>query len=267
MIESPLTPIRIVLVEPAGPRNVGAIARVMKNMGLQRLVLVNPQCDPHGDEARQMAVHAADVLKQCCIVTTLPDALVGCRRAVATTGRDQTITEVRLEPPSRALAWLVQGFPHVLQAGAVIFGREDRGLTNEELNYAQRWIRIPSSAAYPSLNLAQAVGICCYELYRMTLEEDGRQEAVTSIDPPELLAEELAPFNHLEGYYRQLEALLLTIGYLYPHTAASRMEKFRRLFNRARLTDREVAMLRGILSQMEWALQHPGAASNGPPQS
>ncbi len=150
--------IRIVLVEPAGALNVGSVARVMKNMGLAHLVLVNPQCDRLGFEARQMAVHAADVLEAAQVVGSLPEALQGCQKAIATTGRDRTTLNLTVEPPRVALPWLLDA------PAALIFGREDSGLTNEELNYAQRWIQIPSQPAYPSLNLAQAVAICCYEI-------------------------------------------------------------------------------------------------------
>ncbi|MDX2216737.1 MAG: RNA methyltransferase [Oculatellaceae cyanobacterium bins.114] len=264
MAETGLSQVQIVLVEPAGPLNVGSIARVMKNMGLQRLVLVNPQCDPLGVEARQMAVHAADVLESATQVATLPEALVGCQRAIATTGRDRTTLDVTLEPPRVALPWLLTPTTEARSdaaTAALIFGREDRGLTNEELNYAQRFIRIPSSVEYVSLNLAQAVAICCYELFcyiqadSMSLGQPQRlltDRSMAAIAPT--LIPDLAPLDHLEGYYQQLEALLLKIGYLYPHTAMSRMEKFRRLFNRASLSTAEVAMLRGILSQVEWAL-------------
>lgn len=242
-----LSLIRIVLVEPAGPLNVGSIARIMKNMGLSQLVLVNPQCDPLGGEARQMAVHAADILERSHLVSTLPEALEGCRRAIATTGRDRTTLTVNLEHPRTCLPWLLSDPP---APAALIFGREDRGLTTEELNYAQRFIRIPSNADYLSLNLAQAAAICCYELHEAAqgnLAAAGFSAPVVPLEP--------APLEHLEGYYQQLEALLLKIGYLYPHTADSRMEKFRLLFNRAYPSEREVAMLRGILSQMEWALR------------
>jgi tRNA/rRNA methyltransferase len=193
-------------------------------------------------------------------------------------------------------------------------------LTNAQLNRAQRLIRIPSSDAYFSLNLAQAVAICCYELYReegrsprevgssatnsvtdvtdVRKKEEGRsprevgrekqeEEAsfpgsawerisrgsASSIDATDNLStcyqEQLAPsqtenpsppltsapLENLEGYYQQLETVLLKIGYLQPHTAASRMEKFRRLYNRAYPTIQEVAMLRGVLRQTEWAMK------------
>jgi tRNA/rRNA methyltransferase len=243
----PLAAVRIVLVEPAGSLNVGAIARVMKNMGLQQLVLVNPQCDPLSLEAQQMAVHAFDLLQAAQVVETLPAALQGCTRAIATTARPRTL-DIQLEQPQEALPWLISTSE---QATALIFGPESRGLSNEEMYYAQRFIRIPSNPAYPSLNLAQAVAICCYELAKYS------QLGVN--DDKSAIAVDYASVEALEGFYQQLEALLLKIGYLYPHTATSRMEKFRQLFNRTQLENTEVAMLRGILTQMEWAMKNSEA--------
>ncbi len=250
-----LSGIRIVLMEPAGALNVGSVARIMKNMGLRQLVLVNPQCDPLGDEARKMAVHAADVLEAALRVQTLPEALQDCHRVIATTGRSDTTLKMPLEPPRNALSWLV---PADFQTGssanaALIFGREDRGLTNQELNYAQRLVCIPASSEYESLNLAQAAAICCYELY-LTLKLPSFS-ALPAVPPTIAAASEPPPtFETLEAYYQQLEAILLKIGYLYPHTAPSRMEKFRRLLGRSFPSSEEVAMLRGILRQAEWAL-------------
>ena len=318
--------IRIVLVEPAGPLNVGSVARVMKNMGLHQLVLVNPHCDHLGEEARLMAVRAADILETAKVVESLPAALVGCVRAIATTGDDSRSLPTKLEDPADALPWLLEA------PSALIFGPEDCGLTNAQLNRAQRLIRIPSSDAYSSLNLAQAVAICCYELYREEgssatdsvtdvtdvtdvrkrfegrrkrsevrgKKEEGRRkrsEVPGKLEPEDAsfpgsarerisrgsassipdatdnlstcYQEQLAtsqtenpsppltsaPLENLEGYYQQLETLLLKIGYLQPHTAASRMEKFRRLYNRAYPTIDEVAMLRGVLRQTEWAIK------------
>ncbi|MBD2250135.1 RNA methyltransferase [Nostoc parmelioides] len=237
-----LAGVRIVLVEPAGPLNVGAIARVMKNFGLAQLVLVNPQCDPLSEEAMRMAVHAKEILESAITIPTLPEALHGCVRAIATTGRDND-RGLTLETPRIALPWLLE---ETSQPSALIFGREDRGLSNEELIYAQRFIRIPTSPDYLSLNLATSVGICCYELAQ-------------NLTPPETQAiseTEFAPLEFMEAYYQQLESLLLRIGYLYPHTATSRMEKFRQLYNRAYLQTHEVGMLRGILRQIEWAIDN-----------
>ncbi|MBD2439117.1 RNA methyltransferase [Nostoc sp. FACHB-110] len=237
-----LAGIKIVLVEPAGPMNVGAIARVMKNFGLTNLVLVNPQCNHLSAEAMKMAVHAKDILESAVLESTLPAALQGCVRAIATTARVRD-WQTPMENPRTALPWLLE---EPEKSSALIFGREDRGLSNEELNYAQRFVRIPSSEIYPSLNLASAVGICCYEL---------AQQANTT-QPQTSQPTELAPLELVEEYYQQLESLLLNIGYIYPHTAVSRMEKFRQLYNRARLTTKEIALLRGIIRQMEWAINH-----------
>ncbi len=234
--------VKIILVEPAGPLNVGSVARVMKNMGLQHLVLVNPHCDPFGEEARLMAVHGTDILEQIQQVGSLPEALQGCQQAIATTARPRSLL-TPLENPREALPWLLT--PNL--TSALIFGPEDRGLSNEELNYAQRFVCIPANPEYPSLNLAQSVAICAYELY---------QTARSPRESPSTIMVEPAPLDVLEGYYQHLETILLKIGYLFPHTAKARMEKFRRLYNRANLSTEEVALLRGILGHINSMWQH-----------
>jgi tRNA/rRNA methyltransferase len=276
-----LSHLRIILVEPAGALNVGSIARVMKNMGLVHLILVNPQCRPDDDEARQMAVHAKDVLKDAQVVASLPEALVGCHRAVATTARERDV-EPPLEAPQQVLPWLMDN--HVLQEpspseptnthmlqSALIFGPEDRGLSNDELSYAQRYLKIPTSDIYPSLNLAQAVAICCYELRQLAiaayhhhaeqhLHQYQNKRSLPLASDHHLQHDttpngtlDCATLDELEGFYRHLEDTLLDIGYVLPHTANSRMKKFRQLFNRALLSTAEVSMLRGILRQVHWA--------------
>ena len=251
---------RIILVEPAGALNVGSVARVMKNMQLEELVLVNPQCDRAADEARRMAVHGVDVLEQARVVKNLPEALQGCQRAIATTARSRSIPTV-LELPKVALPWLLAENVN----SALIFGPEARGLSNTELNYAQRFVCIPANPAYPSLNLAQAVAICAYELNQAANEHniDTRESYVNlqkkeSLDSTNFseIATDQAALDILEEYYQHLEAVLLKIGYLYPHTTVARMEKFRRLYNRASLSNQEVSMLRGILRQISWAIEN-----------
>ncbi len=241
--------IRVILVEPAGALNVGSIARVMKNMGLTQLAIVNPQCDIFGEEATRMSVHAADLLTSARIVPDLPTALEGCIRVIATTARERAIPTL-LETPRQVLPWLVE----INQPTALIFGREDSGLTNAELNYAGRYLRIPVGSEYTSLNLAQAVGVCAYELQMCLENTDPKLQTAFAIPQPS----DFAPVELVEGYYQQLETLLLDIGYLLPHTAAHRMEKIRRLYNRAQVSPNEVALLRGVLRQMRWAIEHPG---------
>jgi tRNA/rRNA methyltransferase len=260
MAEAALAQVRIVLVEPAGPLNVGSVARVMKNMGLQQLWLVNPSCDPLSEPARLMAVRGLDLLQTARTVTSLPAALAGCQRAVATTGRiDPGLVlspSQPLELPEQVLPWLLPASAADRFESALIFGPEDRGLSNAELNYAQRYLRIPSSDDYVSLNLAQAVAVCSYVLRRLALADRAEvAEAVVPVVPTvALTVSPTAALDQLEGFQQQLEALLLQVGYLYPHTAASRMEKFRRLLYRAAPSQPELAMLRGILSQVAWAL-------------
>ena len=250
--------IKIILVEPIGALNVGSIARVMKNMELTQLVLVKPKCDPVGEEARQMAVHAQDVLDSIVITEDLPSALQGSQRAIATTARSRALP-TELESPKKALPWLLKDNV----TSALIFGPEDRGLSNQELNYGQRFINIPSNPDYPSLNLAQAVGICAYELREAFLSQNIDKTAdydkLQSIpEQTELASSQNADVKAVEGYYNHLESLLLEIGYLYPHTAATRMAKFRRLYNRVNLKQEEVSMLRGMLRQVRWAIDRQG---------
>jgi len=252
MNQNLLANIRIVLVEPAGALNLGSIARIMKNMGLTKLVLVKPRCDRNSDEARQMAVHALDVLETAEIVDNLPAALVGCQQAIATTVRSRSVP-ITLESPRTVLPWLLTPNVH----SALLFGAEDRGLSNQELQYAQRFICIESNPEYPSLNLAQAVALCTYELYQSWLtinhNSSNNSQEVEAETPAIAFTPTNAPIEVLEGYYQDLEAMLLEIGYLYPHTAPVKMEKFRRLYNKANLQPEEVAMLRGILRQIRWA--------------
>jgi tRNA/rRNA methyltransferase len=223
----------------------------MKNMGLSHLVLVNPQCDRLSEEATKMAVHASNILETAEVVATLPEALIGCQRAIATTARERTLPTA-LETPRTALPWLLEESVR----SAVIFGPEDRGLSNMELNYARRFVKIPVNPEYSSLNLAQSVAICCYELYQATIDSSRRSSATSLQSSPFPLSPSPSPLDVMEAYYQQMEEVLLKIGYLHPHTAASRMEKLRRLFNRANPSDAEVAMLRGIFRQMSWGWEN-----------
>ncbi|NJN37628.1 MAG: RNA methyltransferase [Acaryochloridaceae cyanobacterium CSU_3_4] len=251
MIELQLARIRIVLVEPAGSLNVGAVARVMKNMGLTQLVLVNPQCDPGSAEAQRMAVHASDRLTQARCVDTLTEALVGCQRAIATTARPRHLP-LNPQPPHQILPWLLEG------SSALIFGPEDRGLSNEELYHAQQFLQIPTSTEYAALNLAQAVTICCYELRQLALKKAANPpDSSTLVGVSEDRSQEidLAPIQDLEDFYKSCEDSLLDIGFLYPHTAAARMGKLRQIFNRSGLSAQEVAMLRGIIRQVQWKIR------------
>jgi tRNA/rRNA methyltransferase len=233
----------------------------MKNFGLQDLWLVNPMCDRHSDEAKHMAVHAPEILANAKVVESLPVAIADCQRVIATAGRiDQG--EMPVIEPTTALAWLsqIQEKANV----AIVFGAEDRGLSNTEIQHCQQVMRIPVNPEYPSLNLAQAVGICCYEwqkqkqfLTNPQLPSKLSRQLTSQIDQDLLKSTpiDLATRTELEAYYQQLETVLLNIGYLYPHTAFHRLQKFRQIGDRANLTSSEVRMLRGVLRQVNWAVK------------
>jgi tRNA/rRNA methyltransferase len=235
--------IRIILMAPAGARNVGSIARVMKNMGLSQLWLVHPECDWLGEEARHMAVHAADLLETAEVCESLSAALAGCGVAVATIGRE---SERAIVDPRAGMAQLVGTVSGSELDGAIVFGREDHGLSNAELDQAQIYVSIPTSADYQSLNLAQAVGILAYEL-NLAL---GREVA-----PVVAAGEPMADLAQVEGYLQDLASLLLDIGYLQEHTAVARMAKLRDLLRRSEPNATDVAMLRGMIRQVKWAVK------------
>ncbi|MFN3926365.1 MAG: RNA methyltransferase [Pseudanabaenaceae cyanobacterium] len=238
---------RIVLVETAGPLNLGAVARVMQNFGLRELYLVNPQCSPCDPQARQMAVHAQEILDRAQIVPKLIDAIADCDRPIATTGR--------IDRGERPLLSVIEGCEWLKSGNnkAIVFGREDRGLSNQELQYFPRVMTIPSVPKNPSLNLAQSVAICCYQ-WRLTTM------AVTALP----VIQNLASVGEIESFFRELEKLLLEIGFLYPHTAFKRMEKIRCLFHKQNLTKEEVAILRGIIHQVQWAIANGATPAQNP---
>jgi tRNA/rRNA methyltransferase len=244
---------RIVLVEPNGPLNVGSIARVMKNFGLHELVLVNPQCSITSRPAQIMASHAKEVLKNSQQVSSLEEALKDCSRVIATTMRARK-QSTGLETPEQVFPWILES----PEPTAIMFGPEDRGLSNEDLGWAQRWICIPASTEYPTLNLAQTVGICCYELFQLLKESEYDQsDEKNALSTDNKDWEPLADVAQFNAFLEDFSALLLRAGFLYPHTANDRMNKIRRLLFRSQPSLNEVAMLRGIVSQLEWALNNP----------
>ncbi len=256
--------IAVVLVEPAGPRNVGGVARACANFSggpLQlQLRLVAPRCDHLGEEALQMAVHGRAVLEGAQLFANLAEALADCRHVVATSGRGEGEPLAPLDPDT-ALGWLWQGAnassgaasgPCGATSGAVVFGREDRGLSYDELQLAGQLLCIDTGAAYSSLNLAQAAAVVLQRL---------RVVAMASADSPTRLPLVAMPMDparrdRLEDLFTAAESLLLDVGFLYPHTAHARMAKLRGLLQRSQIGETEVALLRGMVSQLRWASRH-----------
>ncbi len=246
----------VVLVEPAGPLNVGSVARLCANFAIEELRLVAPRCDHRGPEARQMAVHGEALLEQATLYPDLAAAIADCQRVVATSGRIET-ESLPLSEPGPALRWLCQD-SSLQEAGsrdshhrmaALVFGREDRGLSNAELLQAGRVVRLATSEAYASLNLSHAVAICLHELQAC------RTQPPPSATNPTAGDGDLCNRGALEAALADAEALLLEVGFLYPHTATARMAKLRALLQRAQVREPEVALLRGMVRQLRWAAQ------------
>jgi TrmH family RNA methyltransferase len=238
--------IRIVLVAPSHPGNIGAAARAMKNMALARLVLVSPRQFPH-PEAAARASGADDVLAAARVVDSLPEALRGCGFVAATTARerDQYFRVVDARAAAARIVTEARRSP-----AAVVFGAERTGLTNEELESAHLLIRIPASDAYPSLNLAMAVQLVAYELFCV------RSAAPTPSGPP---AAPLASSEELRQLYAHFARVLEEIDFR-DRTASGThlMSRIRRLLQRAELDQNEVHILRGILTAVQGRRRHAG---------
>jgi len=242
--------VRVVLVRPQHAGNVGAAARAMKNMGLERLVLVAPQ---HWDpaQATTMAVHAADVLARLRRAESLAEAIADCGLVVGTSGR-ATATQLGALSP-RTLA------PEIVAASAtndvaLVFGPEDHGLSNDDLARCQRVVSIPTADAYGSLNLAQAVLVCAYELLLAAAADGGTAAAA----PTGAAAHggggtrTLAASERLELMYAKLETALRAIGFLHRDNATPMMRALRRTLGRAALDEQEAAVFLGLARQIAW---------------
>jgi TrmH family RNA methyltransferase len=239
--------IRMVLVAPSHPGNIGAAARAMKNMALGTLVLVKPKQFPH-PEATARASGADDVLAAARVVESLAQALAGCGFVAATTAREREqyfrVMDVR-EATARIVAEARRA------PAAVVFGAERAGLTNEELEMAHALVRIPASAAYPALNLAMAVQLVAYELFRAA-----GAATVTAAVPP---AAPLATAQELQRLYAHFALVLEEIDFRdRTESGTHLMSRIRRFLQRAELDENEVHILRGILTAVQSRRRHAG---------
>ena len=242
MLANPLENITILLVKPQYAGNIGSASRAMKNMGLSKLALVTPAQDPLSPEAKMMATAAKDILRSARIYPTLEEALTGFRWVAGTSARKGRVRGPFISPREICpeIISLARSVPV-----AILFGREDKGLTNEELAPCQALVSMPTHPGLSSLNLAQAVMIFCYELYMASLDIQRETPSVSRFPRP-------AEFQKMEGMYAHLEDLLTRIGFLDPKNPKRILHTLRRIFGRANLSDRDVAILRGIFRQLEW---------------
>ncbi|MNZ48356.1 tRNA (cytidine/uridine-2'-O-)-methyltransferase TrmJ [compost metagenome] len=240
--------IRVVLVNTSHPGNIGGTARAMKNMGLSRLVLVEPEDFP-SSEAVARASGATDILDAAVVVPTLEDALAGCSLVLGTSARDRRIPWPLLDPRECATTSL----QHVEQGGevALVFGREYAGLTNEELQRCQFHVHIPSNPEFSSLNLATAVQVLAYEVRMAWLAAQGQPTKVEKLETTAMLNSMPVTADELERFYAHLEQTLMDIGFLDPEKPRHLMSRLRRLYGRSGVSKLEMNILRGILTETQ----------------
>jgi tRNA/rRNA methyltransferase len=232
---------RIVLVRPHYPGNLGATARVMRNFGLSDLVLVDPVCSVDDLEARRMATHGLSVLDAARVVPDLGEAVADCVFTLATSGlAGGVVRQTFVGTPEEKLPALLAA----AEAGpvAMVFGPEPHGLSNAEVARCHGLVHIPVDPASPALNLAQAVAICCYELFRLAATRSAAERSVP----------EVAPFADQERMFEHLREALAAVGYLYGTKADPLMHAVRHLLGRALLTPQEVKLLHGLARQLLW---------------
>ncbi len=242
----PLERIRVVLVEPEGPLNVGMVARVMKNMGLKELVLVKPKAPPLHPYCLVMATGAKEVLWEARVLDSLEEALKGSALVVGTTRRRRK---------KRELIPLREAAPRVLEVAksqrvSVLFGREDSGLTNEELSLCHLLVTIPADPVHGSLNLSHAVAVFLYEL----------RSQLKGVTAPK---RKLAPWEELQGLFAHMEEALSRIGFMDPQNPKRGVEDLKEILLRAGLDSKEVRLLRGLFRRIIWATEKATKGGKG----
>jgi len=235
-----LANIRIVLIQTSHPGNIGSAARAMKTMGLSELYLVNPKSFPD-DQAVTMSSNAVDVLDNATVVDSVQDALAGCHLVVGTSARhERTLAWDVLKPRECSQKLIKQAKTGGV---AILFGRENSGLTNDELALCHYLVHIPTNPDYSSLNLASAVQILSYEC-RVASQTDDKKAVKDE-------SEEVVTADVMEGYYKHLETAMIGSGFLDPENPKHLMTRLRRLYGRVKVTPSELNILRGMLSAFQ----------------
>ncbi len=245
--------VRVVLVNTSHPGNIGGAARAMKNMGLSELVLVDPERFPDPD-AVSRASGAEDVLANARIVATLEEAIADCSLVLGTSARDRRIPWPVLDPRESADKVLDQLEQLPDAQIALVFGREDSGLTTDELQRCQYHVHIPSMPDFSSLNLAAAVQVLAYELRMQGLQREGAPTKMHKVETTAVFNEIPATAGELEQFYQHLEQVLVEIGFHDPQKPRQLMPRLRRLYGRVHLNRMEMNILRGILTETQKAV-------------
>ena len=234
--------LNIVLVEPNGAMNVGSIARLCSNFDINELRIVSPKCDIFSLEAKKMALKGQRYIDNCKIFNSIEQAIFDFDLVLATCGRIDLSNDIECQSPEDISKW-ISSFLEINNIG-ILFGREDRGLSNNELLYAHKILNIETSQNYTSLNLSHAVSIVLYELTKSStnnLEKD-------------LQLFDLASSKQIYESFNEIEEMLIKTGYLLEHTANSKISKFKKFILKAKTSSYEINVLRGIVHQINWFL-------------
>ena len=236
--------LKVILVEPNGPLNVGSVARLCSNFEVEELRIVSPKCNIFSLEAKKMALKGQKYLDKCKIFDDLENAIFDCDLVIATCGRIDVSKDSVYESSEEIFNWIIS-FKKIKNL-AIIFGREDRGLTNNELLLANKIFNIPTSKNNPSLNLSHAVSIALYELNKYSRKNLNNELQVFN----------LASSKQIHDSFVEIEDMLLKVGYLLKHTSRAKISKFKNFILRANTSTNEINVLRGIVHQINWFLEN-----------
>ncbi len=244
MLEKNFSNLKVILVEPNGPLNVGSVARLCSNFEVEELRIVSPKCDIFSLQAKKMALKGQKYLDHCRIFDNLENAIFDCDLVIASCGRIDVSKDSVFEYSEDIVSWILS-FEKINNL-AIIFGREDRGLSNNELLLANKTFNIPTSKNNPSLNLSHAVSIVLYELNKSSKRNFNKELEVFN----------LASSKQIHDSFVEIEEMLLGVGYLLEHTSKAKISKFKNYLSRANTTMHEINVLRGIVHQINWFLNN-----------
>lgn len=234
----------LVLVEPKGPLNIGSIARLCANFDVNELRIVSPKCNIISLEAKKMALRGQRYLDKCLIFNSIEEAIFDCDLIIATCGRNEIGKDSNFESPEVISKWILN-FDQV-KSLAILFGREDQGLNNNELLLAHKVLNIPTSQKYSSLNISHAVAIILYELNKSFNENLEKEKEIFNLASP----------KEIKDSFLEIEEMLIKVGYLLEHTSIAKISKFKKYIFRASTTTHEMNTIRGIIHQIKWYLNN-----------
>ncbi len=244
ILEKIFSNLKVILVEPNGPLNVGSVARLCSNFEVDELRIVAPKCDIYSLESKKMALRGQTFLDNCKVFDNLEKAIFDCDLVLASCGRIDVSKDSFFDFSEDIFNWTTS-FKKINNL-AIIFGRENSGLTNDELLLANKTFNIPTSKNNPSLNLSHAVSIALYELNKSSKRSFNQELKVFN----------LASSKQIHDSFLEIEELLLGVGYLLKHTSRVKIGKFKNYILRANTSRQEINVLRGIVHQINWFLNN-----------